>query len=63
MAGPSRTPACGIRVHSASSSVALQAVLAQKGTIKEQVDLLRRLMSDVQLMGGLEDPPAVAQPG
>ena len=60
---PSRTPACGIRVHSASSSVALQAVLAQKGTIKEQVDLLRRLMSDVQLMGGLEDPPAEAQPG
>ena len=63
VAGPSRTPACGIRVHSASSSVALQAVLAQKGTIKEQVDLLRRLMSDVQLMGGLEDPPAEAQPG
>ena len=44
---------------SASPAVALQAVLAQKGAIKEQVDLLRRLMSDVQLMGGLEDP----QPG
>ena len=54
-----RSPACGVRVCSASPAVALQAVLAQKGAIKEQVDLLRRLMSDVQLMGGLEDP----QPG
>ena len=40
-----------------------QAVLAQKGAIKEQVDLLRRLMGDVQLMGGLEDTQAEAQPG
>ena len=56
---PPRSPACGVRMCSASPAVALQAVLAQKGAIKEQVDLLRRLMSDVQLMGGLEDP----QPG
>jgi len=50
-------------MHSASPAVTLQAVLAQNGAIKEQVDLLRRLMSDVQLMGGLEDPQADAQPG
>ena len=62
-APPPHSPACGVRVRSTSSAVALQAVLAQKGAIKEQVDLLRRLMGDVQLMGGLEDTQAEAQPG
>ena len=46
-------------------------MLTQNGAIKQQVDMLRRLMCDVQVMGGLEveleangeAPQAEARPG
>ena len=42
-----------------------QAVRAQDGVLKQQIDMLRRLMCDVQLMGGFDEKAGSggAQPG
>tara|TARA_B110001452_G_scaffold156538_1_gene130347 strand:- start:1462 stop:1611 length:150 start_codon:yes stop_codon:yes gene_type:complete len=38
----------------------VQAVGAQNDVLKQQIDMLRRLLCDIQLMGGSEDAHAEA---